>query len=69
MTADQRARYGLTPDRYDANARYFARTFRDPQSHRDVTAVVRFITPGSDGARARGIHEATASRRYGRRTQ
>jgi peptidoglycan hydrolase-like protein with peptidoglycan-binding domain len=57
MSTDERARYGLTADRYDPNARYFARTFQDPQSGRDVTAVVRFITPGTDGARARASFE------------
>ncbi len=57
MSADDRTRYGLTADRYDPNARYFARTFQDPQTHRDVTAVVRLITPGTDGARARASFE------------
>jgi putative peptidoglycan binding protein len=57
MSVDERARCGLTPDRYDPNARYFARTFRDPRTHQDVTAVVRFITPGNDGARARASFE------------
>jgi peptidoglycan hydrolase-like protein with peptidoglycan-binding domain len=51
-------RLGLTRDRYDPNALYFSKTFKDPANPRqDVTAVVRFITPGTDGARARASFE------------
>jgi hypothetical protein len=49
-----RARYGLTPDRYDPHAMYFARTFNDPKTGNQVLNVVRLITPneGADAARA-----------------
>lgn len=54
MTDTERARYGFTAARpFDPNARYFAHTFHDDHSGRDITAVVRLITPGTDGARAR----------------
>jgi peptidoglycan hydrolase-like protein with peptidoglycan-binding domain len=57
MSQAERDRYGLTADRYDPNARYFARTHHDDRLNRDVTTVVRMITPGTDGARARASFE------------
>ncbi len=57
MSASDRQRLGLTDDRFDPNARYFCRTFQDPRTGHDVTAVVRMITPGSDGAQARRSFE------------
>lgn len=57
MTPSQRADLGLTSDRFDPNAAYFHRTFTDPQTGNDVDSVVRLITPGSDGARARASFE------------
>jgi peptidoglycan hydrolase-like protein with peptidoglycan-binding domain len=57
MSADQRQRLGLSDDRYDPNARYFCRRFIDPETNQPVDAVVRLITPGSDGARARRSFE------------
>ncbi len=57
LTAADRTRLGLTADRFDPNARYFSRTFRDATSGRDITSVVRLITPGTDGAQARRSFE------------
>jgi hypothetical protein len=57
MSAADRQRLGLTDERYDPNAQYFHRRFQDPRTGRDVDAVVRFITPGSDGAQARRSFE------------
>ncbi len=57
LSSADRQRLGLTDDRYDPNARYFCRTFQDPQTGHDVQAVVRLITPGSDGAQARRSFE------------
>ncbi len=57
MTADERRRYGLTADRYDPNAEYFAKQVQDPRSGQPVDAVVRMVTPGGDGGRARRSFE------------
>jgi peptidoglycan hydrolase-like protein with peptidoglycan-binding domain len=53
MTPADRTRLGLGTDRYDPNAQYFTKRFHDGPSNRDVDAVVRLITPGTDGAKAR----------------
>ncbi len=41
------ARLGVGPDRFTPGALYFHRTFTDPETGRDVDAVVRVITPSS----------------------
>lgn len=53
LDAKEKTRLGLTPDRYDPNAQYFHKTFKDPKTGKDVDAVVRMIEPGTDGKAAR----------------
>jgi hypothetical protein len=57
LSADDRRRYGLTADRYDPNAQYFAREMTDPRTGQRIDAVIRMVTPGTDGARARRSFE------------
>lgn len=53
LTDKERTKLGLTKDRYDPNAQYFHKTFTDSKTGKDIDNVVRLVTPGSDGAKAR----------------
>lgn len=53
LTDKQRTKLGLTKDRYDSNAQYFHKTFKDPKTGKDIDNVVRLVTPGSGGKKAR----------------
>lgn len=57
LSADERRRYGLTANRYDPNARYFTRQIEDPNTGRNVDAVIRLVTPGADGRTTRRSFE------------
>lgn len=57
LSADDRRRYGLTADRYDPNAQYFTRRIQDPNTGEDVDAVIRLVTPGTDGRETRRSFE------------
>jgi peptidoglycan hydrolase-like protein with peptidoglycan-binding domain len=48
LDAAKRQELGLTEDRWDPNARYFSKTFDDPETKRPVTAVVRLLVAPSD---------------------
>lgn len=53
LTDAERTKLGLTKDRYDPNAQYFHKTFKDPKTGKDIDNVVRLVTPGADGKAAR----------------
>jgi len=53
LSDKQRTKLGLTKDRYDPNAQYFHKTFKDPKTGKNVDNVVRLVTPGTDGKKAR----------------
>lgn len=57
LSADERRRYGLTANRYDPNAQYFTRRVQDPNTGREADAVIRLVTPGSDGRASRRSFE------------
>lgn len=52
LSDGDKKKLGLTKDRYDPNAQYFHKKFKDPKSGKDIDNVVRLITPGKDGKKA-----------------
>jgi len=47
MSAAERTKLGVGPDRFEAGASYYHRKFNDPATGRPVEAVVKVITPDS----------------------
>jgi peptidoglycan hydrolase-like protein with peptidoglycan-binding domain len=47
LSAADKAKYGLTPDRVDAGISYYVKDFRDPATGKPVCAVAMIVTPTS----------------------
>ncbi len=57
LSDKERTKLGLTKDRYDPNAQYFHKTFKDSKTGKDIDNVVRLITPGAGGKKARDSYK------------
>ncbi len=53
LTDAEKTKLGLTKDRFDPNAQYFHKSFKDPKTGKDIDSVIRLITPDSGGKTAR----------------
>ncbi len=49
----EKSKMGLTGDRYDPNAQYFHKTFKDTNTGKDIVSVVRLVEPSMGGREAR----------------
>jgi peptidoglycan hydrolase-like protein with peptidoglycan-binding domain len=53
LSNSDRGKMGLTKDRYDPNAQYFHKTFKDTKTGKEIDSVVRLVEPSMGGNKAR----------------